>query len=202
MSAGTPDFFRSGRRLPGTEFGDVFDSEWDRMSEQFFKYEALNYYDEGKDSAFTAFEAGDYEAFAKKLKEARDEDRPFVESARSRGVSLLRLHAVDLPLSPYLEAEAYSYLLSEQMGESIHFVGNAQVAKVLGFRIPDFVAFDRRLLLAHDYDGVGALRGGWKIDSEETVVAGLTAAEKLLRFAVPFTEWFTPDPRILELLGP
>lgn len=188
------------RYLSQDEFSSHFDQEWDEMCFEFLKYESLQKYDEGADSPFHAFLAGETGEFISQLKRAREDDRPYFESARARGTAFFRLHAASRPFTKYLEFEYYSYVLSQQLGEQIYFIEKEIVISGDNFSIPDFVMFDRKVLLFHNYDENGMSQGGWLIKDEQTIENVAKQYHALLQDAVEFDRFYDADPHILKLL--
>lgn len=195
------DLFFRGERLSTDEFGMLFDEHWDKMSRRFFKYEGLQAYDEGPESAILSYVSGNLGEFAEHLKSAREEDKPFFESAKRRGTEFFRVHAVCQPLSTYMEAEFYSYVLSERLGERIHYVFEETVRSEIGFFPPDHILFDDTFALVHDYDVNGRLVGGWGVSGKDSLVAISEISSKLLEMGTPFRQLYQGRPEILELFN-
>jgi hypothetical protein len=193
------EVFRQGPYLSAEAFSNLFDKHWEMMSQRFFKYEALQSYDEGPESACRAYMAGDVSLMVDRLKAAYGEEEPFFSSARRRGVSLLRVHAAELPLSLYMQAEYYSYILSERLGERILYL-NRQGDGPQN-RIPDFVMFDTLQVLAHDYDETGLLRGAWSITDPANLKAIEHLADTVTSLGVPFRELWSGDSKIIAAIG-
>lgn len=199
MIATSREAFRQGSRLSVEDFDRIFDEQWDLMSRRFFKFEGLQYYDEGPESVLVPYLAGRFSEFAERLKSARSEDSPFFASARDRGVEFYRVHAVEHPFTAYLEAEFYSYILSEQLGETILCVSRAELDQTETY-VPDFLLFDNKLALVHEYDQRGTRKGGWCIDDPSAVAIISQVSEWLIQKGTPFKQHFEGIPEILAML--
>lgn len=195
------DILQLGTYLPLEEFLSNFDNEWERMSRRLFKFEALQYYDEGPSSPYHAYLGKDFSQLVEKLKAARTADEPFFHTAAAKGVSFIRLHAVKVPFSQYLQFECYSYVLSEKLGEQIYFIEEPTVLDENAGQISDFIQFDDAVILVHDYDASGALCGGWRIDDQVHILSISTIAESLLKRARPFSDFFIGDLEIMKMLN-
>ena len=179
------------------EFSTAFDEARDRMSDEFIKYEALQFYDEGSDSPLFDFTAGDYETFVDRLTVSRSEEKPFIKSVIDRGVSRSRLHRAVLPMSDYMQFEFYSYLFTSAIGEKIRYVEDSAAESSIGSGLSDFVCFDRRLILAQIYDSGGSLEGAYRIESQDAVSSVCEAYDALKELSVDFREFFTPNEELV-----
>jgi hypothetical protein len=187
--------------IPTEEFFERFDEEWRKVTRRFFKFEALQFYDEGDESGFAEFQRGEYRAFAEKVRASHREEKPFYDSAISRGTSFQRLRTVRYPLTDYLKFEYYTYFVSQEMGETIRFLEEAEMEKAAGFLIPDLVLFDDTALFQYHYEG-DKLTGGYYVRDRDIVQAAGQLMERLFAHGKPFTQIMPADPAIvLHLKG-
>ncbi len=193
------DIFQ-GERLSVEEFNRCFDEQWELMARRFFKYEGLQWYDEGADGPIAQYLQGDVPEFVRRLRQARSEDQSFFDTASERGVEFYRIHAMKQPFTRYMEAEFYSYLLSERMGEQIYYIPEEKVLKLAGGALPDFILFDTSLLLVLDYNSSGVLQGAWRVSAPMALEFVNDLATQLLEHGVPFKECFDSRPEIEAML--
>ncbi len=197
------DFFKNIKKtapfFPGKEFFKRTSPEWDALSERFFKYEGLQIYDEGDDGPINDYIAGDYERFVEQLVAGRRDDKTFFDECRARGATLFRIHAIRFPLSDYLKAEYYSYILSEKSGENIFQIDEAEVMEEFDI-LPDFLIFDHSALFVHRYDEAGVLEGAHCTEDPEAIEQAAAIYEKLRQQATPYHDMFQPDKDIVRLL--
>jgi hypothetical protein len=200
MNALHSDLFRQGRQVSIEEFNRLFDQHWELMTKRFFKFEGLQFYDEGPDGMLKPFQEGKYEEFGNKLKAARAEDEPFFATAKERGCSFVRVHAARTPFTSYMQAEFYSYVLSEQLGERIYYLAEEVLKSQLGFVPPDYICFDSDCVLVHDYNENGTRKGGWAIEDHQVISSVEDLSRILESKAIPFRELMTPAPDVVAML--
>lgn len=138
----------------------LFDNYWDELNNKFRKFEHLQYYNEGLNSAMVDYLNEDYSTFTKKLLKTKESEKPFYIKPLSKGVSFNRIHLIKHPISKYIEFEYYSYYVNSALGENI-YCKNYDVC--YNFRLYDFMIFDDNRLLINDYDKDGNLIGGWNL---------------------------------------
>ena len=182
------------------EFGSLFDTEWERMSSRFFKFESHQFYDEGDGGPFSHYLAGNEKLFINSLKEAREEDRPFNEDAIKRGVNLTRIHSIRLPMSKYIEFECYSYILSDLQGEDIFLAEEDSIFYTMKYTPPDFILFDSSCLFMQDYDNRGVLKGVWVSRDKKVIGSAANAYLSVMDIAKPFKEVFDGEKELIKLL--
>jgi hypothetical protein len=174
------------------EFGAAFASAWSRIESRFLKLECWQAYEESDaNESQTAYNRGDVAAARELLRREADADRALYEDVRRRGIEYARVRLVQEPLTPYLEYELLSYRIRADLGEHI------EVARCEpGLRLPDerhfdFLLFDRRAALIHDYGTavVGRQVGGW-LTREPSVISALDSLVHVLREqAIPLQQY-------------
>lgn len=188
-----PDFFSTITATPitSTDFGARFDLAWDTLAERFVKFECQQFYDEGDDSPYRDFIEGRIDSVIEKLVRFRREDAPFYEQAKARGARFLRIHAITLPLSHYLEYELHSYLLSELLGEQIMVISKDDAETLAAGRLQDFQVFDSRLLFVQSHmDGV--FQGAVESNNPSDIQRALALVTRLEANAASFHSILSP----------
>lgn len=181
--------------LTRPEFRSSFDSAWDRLTSRFFKFESLQYYEDGPDSPFVDFVRGDYDSFISKIVKYRREDAPYYAQARSRGAQFVRVHALTMPPTDYLKHEAYSYAVSELLGESIFAIEASKAQSLVGGPLRDFVLFGSDTLLFQDYEE-GVWTGACEVTDFSAIGAANLLADSLVASAMPFRKLLPLDPAL------
>jgi hypothetical protein len=94
----------------------------------------------------------------------------FYQQAAERDLLMRRVRLVEFPISHYLKFEFMSYQISAQYGTRILVKDITEEPSHSKLKTSyDFVMFDGSIVLRHDYDPTGLLRGGWLIDLPEQV---------------------------------
>jgi hypothetical protein len=149
------------------EFRSTFQREWLSLQSQFFKYEACQYYAHSEDPSFDALMEGKLYKAARIVSEQIVTNQRMYDDARGRQISLTRVRAIRQPLSYYLQYEFISYLTSQQLGEKIRV---AKVEDVQELEVEDFILFDDRIALVHNYVfPENRQEGGWLVDHPDGV---------------------------------
>ncbi len=188
-----------GERITPDEFGRRFDAAWETLQTRFFKFEGAQFYDEGPDGPYQHFIAGNLETLARTVVALRQEDAPFIREVVARGVNCTRLHALEHPISEYVQYEFYSYVLSEALGEKIFTTDIARAREVCGVIPPDFIIFDDRLLFIQHYDA-GVLRDVDCITDPDVIRKISAMADDLLQSAHSFHMDATLDASLVRTL--
>jgi hypothetical protein len=179
------------QRLTPEGFGKKFQEEWESLSGLFFKYEACQYYTQSDDPSFEALTEGKLYKAARLISEQVATSKNLYDSARKRGVHITRVHAITFPLSYYLQYEFMSYLTSQQMGEEIRIVDLDAVQEV---EIGDFLLFDNRVALVHNYvSPMNIQDGGWLVDSPGGLDYLQRCREILAKSSVTLDDFVVPD---------
>jgi hypothetical protein len=111
-------------------------------------------------------------------------------------IEYARVRLLQAPLSPYLEYELSSYRIRADMGENIEIVTCEPALRLPDEGHFDFLLFDRRTALIHDYgtDESSRQTGGW-LTREPQVIAGLEEIVATLRLnALPLQEYLAKAP--------
>jgi hypothetical protein len=172
------------RSLSGEEFDAEFERWWRELRAEFFKCEAQQVYDETGEEEFLAlFRAGDLDQLHRLL----DEDVARAESiwndARRRGISFLRCHIYDLPLSEYLRFELEAYKVQARAGERIWMMPRSALADA--DTSADVMLFDRQRALIADYSPTGILLGATATDDPDDIARLDALRETCLAAGVP-----------------
>lgn len=158
------------------------------MEDRFFKFERLQYYSQPGTPSYEALEQGRFFKALRLVQESIKAEAGAYSSARGRGVDLVRVRVVELPLSRYLRYEFVGYLTNHEMGEDVRVLEAAD-CRDLPERLGDFLLFDDKAGLIHNYIPPQNIQdGGWLVD-DASELAKLTAlAETLLARSVPLDE--------------
>jgi hypothetical protein len=179
------------RRLTPDEFRTTFREEWASISEHFFKCEAYQYYTQPGDPSFEALVEGKLYKAARLISEQLVANQSMYDDARSRGIHLIRVRAVTHPLSYYLHYEFMSYLTSQRLGEEIRIADLDAVREV---EIGDFLLFDDRVALVHDYvPPKNEQDGGWLVNDPIGLDYLRRAREILIERSVILDDFVIPD---------
>jgi hypothetical protein len=116
----------------------------------------------------------------------RNDWRDLVQAARAAGKTMSRVHAVELPLSPYLQFELEAiYPHSVAAGEEVRIIVH-EAPDLIG---PDFWLLDDTVCLMQ-YDADGNWLGVDLFDGpEESVAQFKTWRDNLLRDSTPLAEF-------------
>jgi hypothetical protein len=179
-------------RLDLDQFGAEFTRAWSRLEWRFLKLECWQAYQEFEASeSQAAYQRGDVNAARELLQQEAAADRPLYEDVERRHIEYARVRLLQEPLSPYLEYELLSYRIRADMGENIEVVTCEPTLRLPDEQHFDFLLFDRRTALIHDYGTgeIGRQTGGW-LAREPQVIAGLEEIAATLRLkAVPLQEY-------------
>jgi hypothetical protein len=181
-------------RLDLDQFGAEFTHAWSRLEWRFLKLECWQAYQELEASeSQAAYQQGDIHAARELLQQEAKGDRPLYEDVKRRNIEYARVRLLQEPLSPYLEYELLSYRIRADLGENIEVVTCEPALRLPDEHHFDFLLFDRRTALIHDYgtDEIGRQTGGW-LTREPQIIARLEEIAATLRLqAVPLREYLT-----------
>jgi len=187
--------------LTKTEFLKEAHSAWNKLSGRFFKLEELQSFAEPGDPSFEAYRRGDRIAAARLIKSRVAKQGIMYGSALSRGVKLLRVRIVDLPITPYLSYEWPAYHVNATIGETILVPEPALISDLRhDRRMKDFLLFDDFLVLLLHYDSAGVFVGATPITDSERVQEYKEFSESLLPKSMPFTEFEKLHPELQEFV--
>lgn len=138
-----------------------------------------------------AFRRGDMKLARELLRQEAEADQPLYEDVRRKGIDYARIRLVGLPLTAYLRYELMAYEIRGAMGETIEVV-----AQEAGEDCFDFLLFDRKCALVHDYGTgpVGRQSGGWLVRDSGVLAVLERKALELRRRARPVREFMTTLP--------
>jgi hypothetical protein len=179
---------RSSKRVSLDEFGSEFSAAWKQVKWRFLKLECWQRYQENRaNESQEAYDHGDI-ARARELLEAEAQaDRPLYEDIARHGIDYARIRLVRRPLTPYLQYELLAYEIRARMGENIEVVEFSHDIKLPNDRYFDFLLFDRRTALIHDYGSgdAGLQSGGWVTHDAGVIAVLESRAITLRQKAVP-----------------
>jgi hypothetical protein len=162
------------RRLTMEEFGQAFGESWRGIRSQLYKVEAWQTYQEPQTESLHAFQRGDFGAVEQLILAEAEIDGFVYEDVRTKDIPFVRLRLVKKPLSAYLRWEFWNYEVRERLGETVLVIDRTEDGKPLpNSSLFDFLLFDDRAALVHDYGTDGLQVGGWLVSSE-AVLARLT----------------------------
>jgi hypothetical protein len=92
-------------------------------------------------------------------------------------------------LSPYLQYELISYEIRQAMGEYIEVVRLPSGLTLPNDDYLDFLLFDRRTALIHDYGDSGSQSGGWMTHNTDTIDALERTVLDLRKAAKPIEQY-------------
>lgn len=153
------------------KFLAAFSGEWKRCRCQLLKFESNGQFCFVDNSSWRAMADGDFDRAIKLIPEARLVDRDIYEDFRDRGVDIIRCRPIEMPLSQYVKWEVQNYFVNMDYGERV-FVCNYVAVKEFADRHAnrDFIVFDARLAVVHDFDLEGTLQGGWVVENLEDIL--------------------------------
>lgn len=163
--------------LTRDEFGALFNS----FRESAFRLETLDLYTVPQEAdEFRRFLAGEELA-----KTDEGEWVKFVKRCVSEGKIIQRVHAISLPLTPYLKYEIqWGYLYTSAAGEDIHLLDRAKMSPDIS-GLKDFWLFDKKTLVFVHYDSAGRFLHGELDDSAEALKAHIDYCAVLVSQATP-----------------
>ncbi len=140
-----------------------------------------------------AFNSGDLIETKRLLKEEAEVDDPIYKDVQQKGIDFARIRLIQRPLTPYLKFELMSYQIRQEMGETILIVELANDVKVPSEEYFDFLLFDRRVALVHNYGDDGLQRGGWYVDQPSVIVKLEERVESLRRMSIDLKDFLATD---------
>jgi hypothetical protein len=172
--------------LAAEDFRGQFRASWDAAEVRYLKVERRQSYNQVGDASYERFARGDYGRASESLREALMGQEEMYRSARARGIRLVRLRLVELPLTDYLlRYEFPSYLVSQdELGEEI-LVATVGPEGRLDDLLPDCIIFDHTVMYVNTYDGCGRPAGAIRVDDAPTIDEHVGRAEALLEESLP-----------------
>jgi hypothetical protein len=171
--------------LTRDEFGALFNS----FRESAFRLETLDVYTVPQEAdEFRRFLAGEELA-----KTGEGEWVKFVKGCVSEGKMIQRVHAISLPLTPYLKYEIeWGYLYTSAAGEDIRLLDRAKMPEELS-GLKDFWLFDQKTLVVVHYDSAGRFLHGERDDSPEALKAHIDFRDVLVSLATPLRAFLAQE---------
>ncbi len=114
---------------------------------------------------------------------------PLYNSLRARGVAFIRCRPVAIPLTEYLTWALPSYEFNAAHGEQIYFLDARTFEQFGGIAEHDFMVFDDECAFVHDYDDVGQIRGGWRVERASDVRSLLLLFSAVLGVSTPYRDY-------------
>jgi|SRR5579863_353073 len=181
-------------------FLSAFDEFSARVQRRIFKLERLQNYVESDNESWRQFQAGNVKRSLELMATIRAQEAQYDVGFFRRGLQFLRVRAVELPLSPYVEWEFQFHVISAQYGETILVtdVTDADRSGAL-WNARDFLLFDSFAVLVHDYDPEGLLLGGWICQDKEIIENCTELASQFTSRSVPLAAFLAEHPP--KLLG-
>ncbi|WP_221274542.1 DUF6879 family protein [Thaumasiovibrio subtropicus] len=142
-----------------SDFFSNFPAAWKNVSTRVYKLETKMSYQETDNPSYDAYIRGDLDKAIELIKKSKEKDYPVYESLRKRGVNVYRCRPVLLPLSDYLNWEFECYKENSKQGELIFLSEGLDIYKT--HALHDFMLFDDKVALVHNYDENGLIQGGW-----------------------------------------
>lgn len=156
--------------LSKSQFSDAFKAQWDCTTESFLKVEAGPVFVEDGDAGFEEFVSGNVTAAKALVQERVLRQADMYSEAIERGARIERVRVVGRPLTPYLrDYELAAYEVVPSIGESVTFVSEASIDDADQPWCRDFMVFDQRAALVHQYTPWGRMLGGWITEDAATV---------------------------------
>jgi len=178
---------------------DQFFSEYNRFSAQVrcrvFKLERLQNYMEPDNESWREFQVGNIKRSLELIPMIRAKEAEYDVEFFKRGLQFLRVRAVELPLSPYIEWELQFHAFSAQYGETILVSDLTYTDRgSMLWNARDFLLFDSFAVLVHDYNPDGLLVGGWVCQGEAIVRHYSDLARDFTSISVPLAVFMANHP--------
>jgi len=176
------------RRLSTAEFGEEFIRLWDAIEHGLIKSECWQTYLEPETRSWREYQLGNYAAVQDLLEEEADLDQHVYDAVTKNGTPFVRVRLVSLPLSRYVTFEMWNYLVRARRGETVEvaLAPPDDPRPLPNHTFFDFLLFDDRAALVHDYGLDGLQVGGWLVTSPPALARLAGTAERTRRRAVPF----------------
>jgi len=186
-----PDWAISqSERLSLDQFGSEFRRAWREVASRFLKLECWQAYQEPETKSLHAFLKGDRARVPELLKAEAERDKPIYADVLARDIDYARIRVVRRPLTPYLQWEMLNYDVRAAMGENIViFDDTGNTEPLPNDSCFDFLLFDRRVALVHDYGTNGLQAGGWLVRSPAVLERLEEIAISLRQQSIPLSEF-------------
>lgn len=182
--------YADDKYLAPADFRSQFRTSWDAAEDRYLKVERRQAYNQVGDPSYEAFVRGEHRRAADLLRGILMQQEKMYSAARDKGVQLVRLRLVELPLSGYLQHYEFpSYLISQdELGEEIS-VATVESEGRLDDLLPDCIIFDNTVMYVNTYDGCGRPSGAIKVDDSQTINEHVERAEAFLKEALPLKQF-------------
>ena len=169
------------KKITGEAFGHLFNS----FEESAFRLETLDAYSIPQ-------ETPEFDRYLRGEQLPTDPNSEWVKLVADRvrlGKIMQRVRVISTPLTPYLRYEIdWGYLYSSIVGEDIRLIERSRLKPDM--QAPnDYWLFDRRILIAMQYDSVGHFLFAREEDSADRVQFACDLSDSLLPLAVPLVEF-------------
>lgn len=173
----------------------VFSMHWKELQREFFKCETLQVYNEESERELLDLFCSDQHDQLKQLLKVDVEDPNSIwNDARVRGLSFLRVHVFERPLSEYLLFEIEAYKIQAEKGEDIRMVSLDQIQKEWPEGVRDFMLFDGKKALIPEFSEDNKLVSAILSDDHEVLQSLLRQRETLLRISIPLLKFIQSTP--------
>jgi hypothetical protein len=177
--------------LTAIQFRKRFSEEWDRIEADFYKLETLQHYHEPDNPAYRALREGALEEAITMLPSLMGGLLKVGADGRHR-FSYERARVVSFPLTPYTVLELHSYVIGQRAGHKIYMIEQevlGELNPILRPYVSDFVMFDGRTALAHEYDKAGTLQGAVLLATPRELAPLIECRRALVSLWEPFDQF-------------
>jgi len=171
--------------MPG--FGEEFRRHWASVEHRLVKSECWQSYLEPDTRSWRQYQLGNYAAVPGLLEEEARFDQEIYEAAVKNETPFIRVRLVRFPLSKYVTFEMWNYMVRARFGETIEIAAAPENddRSLPNHSYFDFLLFDDKAALIHDYGLDGLQVGGWVTQSPSTLRRLAETANQMRQAAVP-----------------
>lgn len=193
---------RGGEYLEPAAFYQRFDAVVAASERIFFKLERLQSYDETGTPYHDAFVRGDWAEAVHLFAEQYAQYSSCDEAFNRRNMLAVRVRAVEFPLTDYVKWELRTYEQTVKFGQRILILDiTGEPEDSVLRRSADFLMFDDREVLAHDYGREGNLRGVFNMTDEGHVAPYREVARLALERSVSLGAFAFKHPELFQPLA-
>lgn len=150
------------------DFYTNFPSAWKTVGSQVLKLETRQFYYDPNwveaNKSLELYNQGKVEEAIKLLYYFRSSDVELYQSLRERKIDFIRCRPVEFPIIEYLKWEIECYHFNSFYCEKIYFSKKSDLEDIFNnVAKHDFMVFDRKTALIHDYNNYGEIQGGWLV---------------------------------------
>jgi len=146
-----------------TSYFQNFNDAWDQVEGQILKLETRQEYREPGNPSYEALIKGNFDKALELLPESRKDDIELYKQLSDRKVDFIRCRPVVFPVSDYLKWELECYRFNSVHGERIYFTDRTSLFDE--YATNDFIIFDNKVAVIHNYDQHGEIQGGWIVQN-------------------------------------